>query len=203
MSLGGRNQLHLLPRKENRIVDGSLTFTLMVDAGIRDQGDVAKVIKSGADQIIIGTETLISLEILQELTKQIDTCRLMVSIDVEGNQVRSPNQEIASLSPDQAIKVMAKKGIRTFILLQISRVGTETGLDKELILKCLVACQEASLPGHLPVALILGGGVSGYTDLEWLVDHGVAGVLVASVLHKGLLGKEMIRKLKERNNRWK
>ena len=35
----------------------------------------------------------------------------------------------------------------------------------------------------------------GYEDLQWLKANGVCGALVATVLHNGLLSKEMIKQL--------
>lgn len=201
MSYGQNNQFHCLPVKSDKQTaepSGSQQVSLMLDAGIRDSGDIAKVIESGADQFIIGTETLASLAALQEIVQLVDTERLIVSIDIQGNRVLSPDQEIASLRPEQAIMRMAQIGIHTFILLQLSSVGTSAGLNKELLEKCLVACNE--MPAKVtsmknPPRLILGGGVSGYEDLQWLKANGVCGALVATVLHNGLLSKEMIKQL--------
>lgn len=190
LSAGEKNHFALLFRAGKN--KKQLRFSFMLDAGVRDAASAGLVLRAGAEKVIIGTETLLSLEGLKEIVKTLGPWRLVVSIDAKGGKILSPAPEIACLTPPEAIAEIRKAGIREFILLQLDRVGTGEGLDKPLIRECLQV-----LGGSAPHAgtLIVGGGVSGQEDLQWLAASGAAGALVASVLHDGLLDSETVRRL--------
>ncbi len=149
------------------------------------------MLRAGAEKVIIGTETLLSLEGLKEIVKTLGPRRLVVSIDAKGGKILSPAPEIACLTPPEAIAEIRKAGIREFILLHWT--GWEGGRTGQAVNReCLQV-----LGGSAPHAgtLIVGGGVSGQEDLQWLAASGAAGALVASVLHDGLLDSETVRRL--------
>jgi phosphoribosylformimino-5-aminoimidazole carboxamide ribotide isomerase len=62
------------------------------------------------------------------------------------------------------------------ILLELDRVGTSAGLDRQFL------CDAAAIAKH---PLILGGGVKGEEDLLALEDMGFSGALLATALHNG------------------
>ncbi|KUO65945.1 MAG: hypothetical protein APF84_01410 [Gracilibacter sp. BRH_c7a] len=192
ISSGEHNQFQLIPSKNN---SGFNLVSMMVDAGITDKASALKALESGIDRVVIGTETLQSLGALREITSNIESHRLVASIDVQDNRVLSPNKGLAKLTPPEAILEISKTGIREFILLQLSRVGTGSGVDRKLILKCLEACDQSHSFSHLPATLVLGGGVSEYEDLRWLAANGVGGVLIATALHNGSIDQKMIQQL--------
>lgn len=186
-SLGQKNQLNLLapPAKKEG-------YTFWVDVGICDLASAAKVFRENVHKAIVGTETLLSLEVLQEMILAFGSERIMVSIDTKDGKVISRSTAIAGLTPSEAIKEIRKMGIQEFILLELARVGTGSGLDKHLIQESLaVLTEECPFDG----TLFLGGGVSGYEDLKWLAEQGVGGVLIASVLHNGIFDSKMIKRL--------
>ncbi|MFA6807648.1 MAG: HisA/HisF-related TIM barrel protein [Eubacteriales bacterium] len=187
MSSGQKNQLALIPLKDKSRFQ---FFSFMVDAGVSDVESVTKVFKSGVDKVVIGTETLFSLKMLKDIVKTWGTDKLIISIDTKDAQVLSLSPEISQLTPDEAIRKIRETGIQHFILLDLARVGTSSGLDKKLILKCLEACKANSASSS---TLIFGGGVSGYEDLSWLAAKGVEGALVASILHNGKLNLELLK----------
>jgi phosphoribosylformimino-5-aminoimidazole carboxamide ribotide isomerase len=84
-------------------------------------------------------------------------------------------------SPAALAAEAAECGAGTVIVLDLARVGAGRGLDVPLI---------AELRGLLPpeCALVAGGGVRGWRDLELLAGAGCDAVLVASALLDGRLG---------------
>ena len=71
-------------------------------------------------------------------------------------------------------------GFRTLIVLDVARVGTDTGPGTGALL--------GELRARFPeVKLIAGGGIRGADDLARLTDLGIDAVLVASALHDGRL----------------
>jgi phosphoribosylformimino-5-aminoimidazole carboxamide ribotide isomerase len=187
-----KGQLQLLTDRKNI---GGTSVSFMIDAGVSDAAGAVQVLQSGAKKVVVGTETLLSLEALQEMIDAVGSQHLMVSIDTKDSRVVSPAPEIAGLRPASAILEFRKAGVEEFILIQLSRVGTGEGLDQALIQDCL-----AVLRGNerLHGTLIVGGGVSGYEDLRWLADNGADGVLVASILHDAKVDRNAIQILQSR-----
>ena len=189
ISGGEINQLGLIGRKMKTSI---FPFSLMLDAGVQDVESVTQVTQTGVNKVVVGTETLPSLEALREIINTFGSRRLVVSVDTMNAKVISPSPEISNWTPPEAIRLIRKAGIDEFILLQLARVGTGEGLDKSLIQDCLSALSESGSPIG---TLIVGGGISGYEDLRWLADNGVGGALVASVLHDGRLNRKQVQRL--------
>lgn len=190
ISNGKENQLSLIGRK---IVTSIFPYSLMLDAGVHDVESVAKVLQAGVNKVVVGTETLPSLEVLREIIDIFGSRHLVVSIDTMNEKVISLSPEICHWTPPEAMREIHKAGIDEFILLQIARVGTGEGLDKMLIQDCLSALSGVNFKG----VLFVGGGISGYEDLKWLADNGLGGALVASVLHDGRLNRNQVQILHE------
>ncbi len=72
------------------------------------------------------------------------------------------------------------------IVMSLNRVGTDKGPDTDRL------SQVQSLAEHKCV--YAAGGVRNDNDLELLHVQGIAGVLIASALHKGKLSKQALRK---------
>lgn len=141
---------------------------LLVDAGIRNYGDVERI--SGINsEIIIGTETLQNLETLKEALKKFGK-RIIVSIDIKNDKVLS---QILPSSLAESSEILRKLGARRFIFLDISSVGTLRGFKLDFIKNC----------GE---EIFVGGGIR-KEDLKKLEKIGVSGALVGTALHKGLI----------------
>jgi len=71
------------------------------------------------------------------------------------------------------------------ILLNISAVGTETGINPDALAKMRSAYHRK---------LFYGGGVATVADLEMLSDAGIDGAIIATALHHGAVPVEWIRR---------
>lgn len=140
---------------------------LLVDAGIRNYGDVERISGINAE-IIIGTETLQNFETLKEALKKFGK-RIIVSIDVKNKKVLS---NILPNAPYEALEILRKLGARRFIFLDISSVGTLRGFKFDFIKNC-------------NEEIFVGGGIR-KEDLKKL-EKKVSGVLVGTALHRGLI----------------
>ncbi|SHI29777.1 HisA/HisF-related TIM barrel protein [Desulfosporosinus lacus] len=197
MSSMKKDHLNFVAQKNAERVNNHKPLSFMIDAGVYDVDGVGKVLAAGADQVIIGTETLPSLAMLQEIINHYGRERLVVSLDIKDGKIMSAAVELTRLTPPQAMRELMKLGIQQFILLELSRVGTGAGLNKTLIKECLAVLGVQPKKTKMTGSLILGGGVSGYEDLRWLMLEGVSGAIVASALHDGRLTKEKLCQLKE------
>jgi phosphoribosylformimino-5-aminoimidazole carboxamide ribotide isomerase len=134
----------------------SLDF--MVDAGIAEAIKAEKLLNAGVSKIVIGTETLRSLDFVNQAVKFFGEDRVVVSIDLK--------------------QTLEKIGVSQIILLDLDRVGTEHGANLEVLKGVLEKTK---------VKVLVGGGIRSLQDLEQLKNLGVSGALVATALHNGKL----------------
>lgn len=147
---------------------------LMVDAGISDITKAERVIETGVSKIIIGSETLNNLDFVKKSIKKFGQNRIIVSVDIKEGKLLSNSKKINFMSINQFIQRIEKLGIKKIILLDLDLVGTQSGINFELIKKILKMTK---------MKIIVGGGIKDIQELEMLRKFGIYGVLIASVLH--------------------
>lgn len=162
-------------------------MSLIVDAGASDVASALQVLEAGASQVIIGAETLTTWETVPAICAAIDPRHLIFSLDMRSGQILSRCPQLITSSPVEVLGLLYRANWREVILLDLSRVGTGTGVDRALI---------AEARQMLPqLALIAGGGVRDANELDDLRTAGVAGVLVATALHQGIITRQHIAAL--------
>lgn len=160
---------------------------LMVDAGIHDQENVRELLSIGASKVIIGAETLTAWRELQDIQGVVPGEKLVFSLDMRAGELFSSCPELSALSPLEAIQRLHDSGWQEIILLDLARVGTQSGVDRALI--------DEARKRFPQLKLLVGGGIRDIDDLKNMKASGVSGVLVATILHLGLLGHDQISAL--------
>lgn len=94
-----------------------------------------------------------------------------LSVDVKDGKVIPSGRD-----PIEVIREADSYAFDGIIFLNISSVGTETGVDLGFIKQIRAATQKP---------LIYGGGVNAQTDLRILCDAGYDGVIISTAVHKG------------------
>ena len=150
----------------------------MVDAGIAEVAKAEKLLKAGVSEIVIGTETLRSLDFVKQTVKSFGENRVVVSIDLKKGEVMSVSENIKSMNPVSLAQKLEKIGVSQIILLDLDRVGTERGANVEVLKDTLKKTK---------LKVLVGGGIRSLQDLEKLRNLGVFGTLVATALHNGKL----------------
>lgn len=163
-------------------------FHILLDAGVSEVDTAQKWLSLGVGKVVIGAETLNTWEAMEELPTRLPIERLVFSLDMRAGKILSGCQELVAREPLAALEHLEACGWQEVILLDLERVGSETGIDQELISRV-----RAKFPG---TSLILGGGVKGADDLLALKRLGVAGALMATALHQGKLNAEQVRLLR-------
>jgi phosphoribosylformimino-5-aminoimidazole carboxamide ribotide isomerase len=160
---------------------------LMVDAGIHDPENVLELLSIGASKVIIGAETLTAWRELQDIQAIVPGEKLVFSLDMRAGVLLSSCPELSALSPLEAIQRLHESGWQEIILLDLARVGTQSGVDRGLIDKARKRFSQ--------LKLLVGGGIRDIDDLKNMKASGVSGVLVATILHLGLLDRDQISAL--------
>ena len=151
---------------------------LMVDAGIANFVRAEEVLATEVSKIVVGSETLETLEFLSQAVKAFGEDRVVVSIDLKKGKVLSASEVIASLDAVSFAQELGKIGVAQIILLELDRVGTEQGINWALLRTILEKTR---------VDVLVGGGIRSLQELEELRKLGVSGALVATILHNGKL----------------
>lgn len=161
-----------------RRIEADTNLDLMVDAGITETAKAGKLLKTGVSEIIVGTETLLGLDFVDQAVRSFGENRVMVSIDLKRGEVISVSENIRSMNPVLLMQTLQETGVSQFILLDLDRVGSERGANVEVLKEALRMTK---------AKVLVGGGIRNLQDLEELRNLGAYGALVATALHNGKL----------------
>lgn len=167
---GGQQNLSLL----KQIVDKTC-FELMVDAGVSNL-EKTILLNSYVSKLVIGTETLQSTSFVAEAVEHFGSERVMVSLDLMGNEILSGFSLGKLAKPLKLLRELEVLGVSQIIVLDLARVGSRKGVNIAF-LKEVVA--------NIRAKVFVGGGVRDVKDLLDLKDAGVSGALVATALYSG------------------
>ncbi|HEX6619922.1 MAG TPA: HisA/HisF-related TIM barrel protein [Solirubrobacteraceae bacterium] len=161
---------------------------LMVDAGVSEPARAQALLDLGAHRVIVGTETLTGADALDRLLAELPEGAVILSVDLRDGRLLSADAQLAGLSALDAFARLHRPGLREAIVLDLARVGSGAGPDVALI---------AELHGAFPdLELLAGGGVRRIDDLRALDAAGAAGALVATALHRALIGPRELAELR-------
>jgi len=161
---------------------------VMADAGVSEPARARALLELGVHRVIVGTETLSGPDALDRLLAALPDGALVLSVDLRDGRVLSPDAQLAGAPAMDALGRLHRAGLREAIVLDLARVGSGAGPDVALI---------AELHEAFPdLELLAGGGVRTIDDLRALEGAGAAGALVATALHRGVIGPRELAELR-------
>jgi phosphoribosylformimino-5-aminoimidazole carboxamide ribotide isomerase len=140
------------------------------------------LIDAGADRVIVGLETMSGFENLQGIVRRLGAARVVFSLDLKDGVPIAAVDALRKMTPRDLARRAVDAGVATVIALDLSRVGNSGGVDDTTVREL-----RSALPG---VDLIAGGGVRHGEDLERLAAAGANGALVATAVHRGVIGRD-------------
>ena len=147
---------------------------LWVDRGLAEDGACRAWLARGLGDLVLGSETQRDPALLARLRAGPDAARVILSLDFMGGRF---------LGPEALLRENGGWPERV-IVMTLGRVGGDRGPD--------LARLRAIGGRAAGRSLIAAGGLRGAGDLTALADLGVGGVLVASALHDGRIGRREI-----------
>ena len=158
---------------------------LWLDAGVSSVDAAVDALAAGATRVIIGLETLSSIETLGRICASVGNDRTAFSLDLRnGKPLTMESAAHQNLDAEAIARAAADAGVPAMTIIDLARVGMSAGPDVDMIARVRDA-----VPG---VLLLSGGGVRGEDDLVRLADAGCDGALVASALHDGRLDAQQV-----------
>ncbi|MHA1731356.1 MAG: HisA/HisF-related TIM barrel protein [Promethearchaeota archaeon] len=164
-----------------------LGMEIFIDAGVNNEEDARFYIDKGVEKLIIGTETLESLDQLRELVGVIPIQKLLVSVDFKDGAPLTKCPDLKGKPVEIVFRSLRELGVRQFLYLDLSAVGTERGTSNPVDLL------EASGFVLADVQIYLGGGLSEPSELEFIARSGVAGIMAATIFYRGAINASQVQ----------
>ncbi|MCW4025193.1 MAG: HisA/HisF-related TIM barrel protein [Candidatus Bathyarchaeota archaeon] len=146
---------------------------LMVDAGVTTLDAAQKLLNCGVSKIIVGTETLTHKDFVSEIIWEVGRNNVVVSLDMKNGAILGLNEK---QDPQALLSDFEGMGISEFIVLDLTRVGSNEGVDTVFLKKIIEQTRSS---------VYVGGGIRTIEDLVELENLGASGVLLATALHEG------------------
>ncbi|NHJ32067.1 MAG: hypothetical protein FK732_04320 [Asgard group archaeon] len=162
-------------------------YKILIDAGCKKLEDIKEILSWGVDQVIVGTETLSSLDVLEKTVAKFDPQKIILSVDFRGGELLANSEEMRKIKPLEIAKVAGKLGLKAIIVLELQKVGSQTGPLNDSLLQ--IVENISTIP------IFTGGGVRSIQDLQILKEKGIKGALVATAFHNGNIKKEDLEDL--------
>jgi HisA/HisF family protein len=148
--------------------------TFWVDNGIADRASAERWLDADLGHLVLGSETQRDEAVLRRLCKD---DRIVLSLDYRGDDFVGPAALLSNVDawPSRVIT------------MTLARVGSGLGPDWARL--------EATKNAGRGKRVYAAGGVRDVEDLSALAEWGIAGALVASCLHNGILAGAQIARL--------
>jgi phosphoribosylformimino-5-aminoimidazole carboxamide ribotide isomerase len=165
-----------------------LGLQLWIDAGLRDEIQLAPLVELDAATIVVGLETVRGARAVRAIADRAGPDRVVASIDLfEGQPRLAAGADWRENDPEALCSEIIGLGVRRLLLLDLARVGTSRGTGTQALLTHLAARHAA-----LDLQLSIGGGIAGMNDVRSARQAGAAAVLVGSALHDGRIDRRQL-----------
>jgi 1-(5-phosphoribosyl)-5-[(5-phosphoribosylamino)methylideneamino] imidazole-4-carboxamide isomerase/N-(5'phosphoribosyl)anthranilate isomerase len=158
-------------------VINSLSIKVELSGGIRTDESLSRALATNCERVILGTAALEDPKWASAVIQMYGQ-KVAVSLDVKGETLAARGWVKEGGNLYEAITRLADDGCALFIVTDISKDGTLTGPNFELLER---VCSFSKVP------VIASGGISSLKDLEKLVamqDIGIQGAIVGKALYE-------------------
>jgi phosphoribosylformimino-5-aminoimidazole carboxamide ribotide isomerase len=155
-------------------IASTVFIPIEVGGGIRTAATMEKLLKLGADRVILGTSAVKNPDMIQEACRKF--CQaIVVSIDARGGYVATHGwQQATELSVVNFARSLVDLGVRRFVYTDIGRDGTLTEPNFTGLFELMDTTK-------FPV--IASGGISSVLQLKILKKLGAEGAIIGRALY--------------------
>ena len=154
---------------------------LTVGGGIREVGDVDRLLRAGADKVSVNTAAISRPQLINEIADRFGDQVLVLSVDARRGQTLSGyevtthgGRKGTGMDAFAWIADATSRGVGEILLNSMDADGTRAGYDTEMIAQV----REIT---HVP--LIASGGAGALQDFSAALAAGADALLAASVFH--------------------
>jgi len=156
----------------------SVDIKIELSGGIRDDESLNRALSTGCTRINLGTAALEQPEWTESVIKKHGD-KIAVGLDVRGRQLSARGWTKSGGYLFEAITRLDKAGCARYVLTDITRDGTLTGPNLELL---------KEVTSFTKTPIVASGGISSLSDvkaLTQLTNDGVEGVIIGKALYAG------------------
>ena len=156
----------------------SVDIKIELSGGIRDDESLNRALSIGCTRINLGTAALEQPEWTESVIKKHGD-KIAVGLDVRGRQLSARGWTKSGGDLFEAITRLDKVGCARYVLTDITRDGTLTGPNLELL---------KEVTSFTKTPIVASGGISSLSDvkaLTQLTNDGVEGVIIGKALYAG------------------
>ncbi|MDA3030171.1 MAG: bifunctional 1-(5-phosphoribosyl)-5-((5-phosphoribosylamino)methylideneamino)imidazole-4-carboxamide isomerase/phosphoribosylanthranilate isomerase PriA [Actinomycetota bacterium] len=156
----------------------SVDIKIELSGGIRDDESLERALSTGCTRINLGTAALEQEEWTESVIKKHGD-KIAVGLDVRGRELSARGWTKSGGDLFEAITRLFKAGHARYVLTDITRDGTLTGPNLELL---------KEVTSFTKTPIVASGGISSLTDvkaLTQLTNQGVEGVIIGKALYAG------------------
>lgn len=163
-------------------VASEVFIPLTVGGGVREVGDIQRLLNAGADKVSINTSAVVNPQLVKDAADRYGSQCIVVAIDSKrvGDHwevFTHGGRKATGLDAIEWAQKMADMGAGELLLTSMDRDGTKSGFDLELT---------RAISDAVAIPIIASGGVG---NLQHMVDGVKEGhadaVLAASIFHFG------------------
>jgi phosphoribosylformimino-5-aminoimidazole carboxamide ribotide isomerase len=162
-----------------RSIRAAVRCELDVSGGLRTMESIREVIAAGATRVSIGSAAFLNPALLKDACATLPG-KVFGSIDARDGKLAIKGWvETSALTVEDAARRFREAGVAAAIVTDISRDGTEAGLNAESI---------RATAHRIGIPMIASGGVASLDDirnLKALFSDGVVGVITGRALYEG------------------
>tara|TARA_B100000989_G_scaffold195161_1_gene147283 strand:- start:5792 stop:6544 length:753 start_codon:yes stop_codon:yes gene_type:complete len=154
---------------------------LTVGGGVRNIGDINKLLNCGADKVSINTAAVEDPNVVIQSSKKFGSQCIVVAIDAKKNNdgwevFTHGGRNSTGLNALEFASKMEKCGAGELLITSMDKDGTQSGYDIALMQK---------ISSRVNIPIIASGGVGTLDHLLEGVKSGASAVLAASIFHYG------------------
>ena len=156
----------------------SVDIKIELSGGIRDDESLNRALSTGCTRINLGTAALEQPEWTESVIKKHGD-KIAVGLDVRGRQLSARGWTKSGGDLFEAITRLDKVGCARYVLTDITRDGTLTGPNLELL---------KEVTSFTKTPIVASGGISSLSDVKALMqltDQGVEAVIIGKGLYTG------------------
>lgn len=153
----------------------TLNLFTQVGGGIRTRQDAESLLDVGVNRIILGTAALENPQMIEELSYDFGSERIMVALDVRKGKVTTEGwkRDLEKGAIDLG-RLFQEKGAGSILFTNIDTEGQEKGVDIRPTLELVDA---------VDIPVIAAGGVTTIEDVLALRDAGASGAVVGTAIY--------------------
>lgn len=179
-----------------KIIDqicNNLFIPITIGGGLRNLKDIEKILKIGADRVLLNSSVVKNISFLNEAAKNFGASN--ISVNIEYNLINGKyfvfyeyGRQPTNINLIDWIKKVQDYGAGEIVLTSINNEGTGKGFDYEVLKKINKICK---------IPLTVHGGCSTVNSIKKIFEYtkNISGVAISSLLHYNYIKRNNIFKI--------